>query len=194
MDESILKSALFDIEISSSKQQHNIKAMEYKPAWDLVQKVLRESKDDLWLQEELPRCISSFGFTGISHGGRRIMISAYKPVLRLDEKHTCGRRMDGLGPWEHEEMLDYWEMRGDDKCCSFCGSLHPDRVIELLKERGSGILEPSTKSYKWYLNRPEIPNASFGGIKYYRQHDTPGFIEKINQITGGIPYPGQNLN
>ncbi len=71
---------------------------------------------------------------------------------------------------------------GEDLCCSFCGSLNPDRVIDLIKQYGFSIINPSTKSYKWYVERLHIPNASFGGIKYYRWHDDEKFIKDYNDL------------
>lgn len=90
--------------------------------------------------------------------------------------------MSEVGPREREEHLDTWELRGKDKCCSFCGSLHPERVLELVRENGSSIIEMSTKGYKWYVNQPNVPNAAFGGIKYYRHHDTQEFIDELNRL------------
>ncbi len=46
-------------------------------------------------------------------------------------------------------------------------------LIELIKEKGFGIIERSTKSYKWYV----------GNFKYYRMHDTAEFIEQYNTLS-----------
>lgn len=79
--------------------------------------------------------------------------------LRRRPKQTCPRRMSDLGPWPREEGQDMWTsghgLVGQDtvgSSCSFCGSLHPDRFMELVRE--GWIVGPTDKSYKAYLSRP----------------------------------------
>ena len=75
-------------------------------------------------------------------------------------KQTCPRRMTDFGPWERAENLDTWDKRGggivgQEKIgpgCSFCGSLHPDRFMELVRE--GWVVGPTDKGYKAYLGRP----------------------------------------
>lgn len=76
-----------------------------------------------------------------------------------DERQTCPRRMSDFGPWERTEGLDSWRagraMGGSESVglsCSFCGSLHPDRFMELVRE--GWIVGPTDKSYKAYLESP----------------------------------------
>ncbi|MFI8535348.1 hypothetical protein ACIGMX_34525 [Streptomyces aquilus] len=76
-----------------------------------------------------------------------------------DDTQTCPRRMHEAGPWEHAADLDAWTtghgVAGQDSIglsCSFCGSLHPDRFLELVRE--GWIVGPTDKSYKAYLDRP----------------------------------------
>jgi hypothetical protein len=79
--------------------------------------------------------------------------------MEAEEQQTCPRRMSDWGPWERAENLDRWTtghgVIGQDRVglsCSFCGSLHPDRFMELV--RGGWIVGPTDKSYKAYLGRP----------------------------------------
>lgn len=69
------------------------------------------------------------------------------------EKHTCGRRMTGLGPWEREEHLDTWIDRDSVRACSFCGSMHPEDF--LLAVESSCKVTPTDKSYKVYVDLPD---------------------------------------
>lgn len=98
---------------------------------------------------------------------------------------TCPSRMNEMGPWKHEVNLDRWKKVGEDRCCSFCGSIHPEDVESLLGS-GGAIVEGTTKSYKVYIRRPDVANASQGGIKYYTWHAfddkerTDKLIEEIN--------------
>jgi hypothetical protein len=77
----------------------------------------------------------------------------------MTEKQTCPRRMTEFGPWKAEEGLDTWGQRGgvigQEKIgpgCSFCGSLHPDRFMELVRE--GWVVGPTDKNYKAYLGKP----------------------------------------
>jgi len=85
------------------------------------------------------------------------MAGIEKPVISM--KQTRPRRMSDWGPWKREEGLDSWDRRGGiigqgevGLCCSFCGSLHPDRFMDLVRE--GWIVTPTDKSYKAYLGKP----------------------------------------
>lgn len=80
-------------------------------------------------------------------------------ALAGDRKQTCPRRMSDLGPWERAADLDEWRpdrgVIGQDQIglsCSFCGSLNPDRFMELV--RAGWVVGPTDKNYKAYLGRP----------------------------------------
>lgn len=135
----------------------------------------------------------SFGFTGSSGGddGKKfsVHVSASRKRIDTGEKMTCKNRIDGLGPWKRAENLDHWEKIGDDRVCSFCGSIHPMDLIAVIKNSGKSpwsVIDSSDKGYKWYINNRQagrdIPNAGFGAIKYYRWHDTPEFIDGFNKL------------
>lgn len=72
---------------------------------------------------------------------------------------NCPRRMSIWGPWERKEGLDSWAGRGGitsqqeiGLTCSFCGSLHPDRFMDLIRQHW--VVVPTDKNYKAYLGRP----------------------------------------
>ena len=97
------------------------------------------------------------------------------------ERQTCPQRMTG------ESNIDTWKLLPNgDRTCSYCGSLHPESVISIIKEFGGSVIECSTKSYKWYINRPNVHNAMEGGIKYYRYHDTEEFVQQLNLLLNNI--------
>lgn len=95
-------------------------------------------------------------------------------ITPLPEKMTCGRH------YTTEADGDYWEQfkSNGNRVCSYCGSLHPDDFLALVKtcaedddELSKGILiEPSDKSYKIYVTQPGVRNAREGGIKFYTHH------------------------
>lgn len=89
---------------------------------------------------------------------------------------TCGSRARQymLTPPVVEDH-DFWRQHENkDRVCSYCGSLHPDDFIALVKAaavEGSEVdVEPSDKMYKVYVNRPSVRNAMHGGIKFYCWH------------------------
>lgn len=98
-------------------------------------------------------------------------------------RHCCPSRIQD-GRIEHEkENPDYWRVLANgDKTCSYCGSLHVDSVLKIVREYGVSVIEPTDKQYKWYISRSNVTNAGQGGIKYYRYHDTPEFIDEINKL------------
>ena len=86
-----------------------------------------------------------------------------------EETLTCPRRMNEFGPWEHKEGLDQWRIDRwssfplydrditwqwpwQPRACSFCGGIHPDDAIRLLKEGWHVVA--TDKSYKRYLEPP----------------------------------------
>lgn len=172
----------FDVKIKTKEVNVDIKKLSKQTALDLVNGILKDNPEDKYIQDNLPSIIEHFGFQGISYDENEISISGYIPRIVTEEVQTCQRRIQDLGPWDRKENIDKWVIIGDDKCCSFCGSMHPDRVIELIKLYGMKIIEPSTKQYKWYIHQENVPNASYGGIKYYRYHDTPEFIKQYNDL------------
>lgn len=78
----------------------------------------------------------------------------------MSDNFTCPRRVeDGLAladsPLRNSgPNLDQWR---PDHRCSYCGSLHPDKLMELLVS-GDATLTPTDKSYKVYVDHPN-PNA-----------------------------------
>lgn len=176
------RDAIYDVKIETPEGVLvSLTNADYDTAYTAC-KATQDSSRDQQLLDFLGTCMRSFGFSGASGKGYRVRISARLPKTDTGEKQTCGRRMADYEPWKREEGLDTWNLIGKDRVCSFCGSLHPDRVIELIKEHGWAIVGRSTKSYKIYINQPNVPNASFGGIKYYRHHDTDKFIEDWNAL------------
>lgn len=69
-------------------------------------------------------------------------------------QQTCPRRVSDFGPWSREEGQDQWTTGHSavGLSCSFCGSLHPDRFMELVRD--GWVVGPTDKSYKAYLGRP----------------------------------------
>jgi hypothetical protein len=109
----------------------------------------------------------------------RWFIGAAKRRMSLSGKgkFTCGRRLEAFNPaFRKDAGLDQWERRGDDLCCSYCGSMHPEEVRAIAKSIVAGSapegtkIDWSDKSYKLYVTRQKIANATMGGIKFYMQH------------------------
>lgn len=109
-------------------------------------------------------------------------------VDELPESMTCGRRCEnGLdnesGPFKFSgKGLDHWQKfkSNGNRVCSYCGSLHPEDMFELVRQSANALenvaygsaveIEPSDKGYKIYVKQPGVRNAHEGGIKFYTQH------------------------
>lgn len=61
-----------------------------------------------------------------------------------------------------------------DRTCSYCGSLHPDDFLDIMRRYAAGEegyhFGLTDKSYKVYASRAGVKNASDGGIKFYGAH------------------------
>lgn len=77
------------------------------------------------------------------------------------QRHSCPRRIEGAHHHliEGADLPDQWQLRhsmGQGEpvglACTYCGSLHPGRFLQLLGE--GWIVGPTDKSYKAYLDRP----------------------------------------
>jgi hypothetical protein len=102
-------------------------------------------------------------------GADKFSLYYNRPRKILDETLLCPRRLESLSG-EMFPGRDHWARIGDWRCCSFCGSMHPDDVIEAVKKFGTTIVSTCDKSYKRYIHLPNTPNAGFGPIKFYTMH------------------------
>jgi hypothetical protein len=107
----------------------------------------------------------------------------------MNEAQTCPRRVTEIGPWKQDPNLDHWQKVGNDRVCSFCGSLHPDEFETFLHQyladkTGEIHLETTDKPYKVYARRPGIANAGEGAIKFFKWHvsDDPDWLARIEAI------------
>ena len=107
-------------------------------------------------------------------------------VDTLAEKMTCGRRVENgmhVGDIPFRDIgpgPDHWDRfkSNGDRVCSYCGSLHPDDFMRLVKASAEAAedatecvnIEPSDRGYKIYVRQPGVQNALDGGIKFYTQH------------------------
>lgn len=100
---------------------------------------------------------------------------ATAPMVASD-RFNCGSR--GQMPRDIRELMgleDEWLVKPDGtRTCSFCGSLHPADMIEIMHEFSRGMegfqFSTSDKPHKYYAKRPGVQNASEGGIKFYGWH------------------------
>lgn len=107
-----------------------------------------------------------------------------------NEKQTCLRRMQEYGPWERKAFLDTWEnnrWNSNDHIkwptvykkphtCSFCGSIHPEDLLNLLKENWR--IEQTDKFFKFYLYPPKGLILPIPYAKFYTQHLTTDIIKR----------------
>lgn len=98
-----------------------------------------------------------------------------------EENHVCPRRVEGAVPacvGGHDTWQDRFggEAQGALQC-SFCGSVSAGSAISLVKQ--GWMIEPSTKSYKWYLKHKKHPGA---WVKFYGPHGTPTELAELNAL------------
>lgn len=118
---------------------------------------------------------------------------AQKEAKVPDEKQLCPRREEG--PVFTETTEDSWrhnrwggdpasfkwpkELGEPPRSCSFCGGVHVTDVIKMIVD--GWVIEPSDKSYKWYIEPPKglsiIPP-----VKLYGQHATPEELIVLNGL------------
>lgn len=92
---------------------------------------------------------------------------------RRDENSMADTQFPGPDAWEKFKHID-------NRVCSYCGSLHPDDFLRLVREAATAPeeasylstirIEPSDKGYKIYVHQPGVRNAHEGGIKFYTPH------------------------
>jgi hypothetical protein len=131
---------------------------------------------------------------------------------RRDEMNRWGQSMQGMSmpfydpeqqPGESDESYpDRWRRDG---CCPYCGSMNPETFMAYV--RAGGVVGPSDKSYKAYLDDADTLTTSNRGVrceqmaggqgKFYFQHlayPSPLRAEFYDLYTAGkinIGYPGQ---
>lgn len=107
-----------------------------------------------------------------------------------DGKFWCPRRAEGgmyAGPdeWQHREQMADGLV---DEHCSYCGSLRPEKFLELVK--AAWEVGPTDKNYKAYLSAPD----SHKDTKFYFQHlnteQRHEFIDLYNSKKMKVGYPG----
>lgn len=90
------------------------------------------------------------------------------------ETHICGSRQTTPTPPGYADR-DTWRAEANgDRTCSFCGSLHHDDWLRLMRDaldpKTETRIDLSDKGYKFYVHQAGVRNASQGGIKFYTWH------------------------
>lgn len=76
---------------------------------------------------------------------------------------------------------DHWpEGFPQPRTCGFCGSVHPDDLMVLVKL--GWTCEMSTKSYKSYWHPPVNPNSVVPPVKLYSNHVTDQQAAELNRL------------
>ena len=82
------------------------------------------------------------------------------------------------GDWQADACFphpDYWERRGKDLCCIYCGGWHPEQLLKHCSNVVANDGQKYSVEYvagkgKIYVTRPGIANAGQGAIKAYICH------------------------
>lgn len=119
--------------------------------------------------------LEKFGYMSSSGGEYSFHLNTYLPIEKGTEFHTCPRGAEVFGPLADRAKESTWDKIGEDRVCSYCGSLHPEdfeKIVDLCIESNGekAEIDLSDKGYKIYARRKETVNASQGGIKFYTMH------------------------
>lgn len=99
---------------------------------------------------------------------------------------SCPRRKESFLRITKPET-DYWK---ENNTCSYCGSLNPDKVMELI-EANQVEVGPTNMNHKIYLRGPGLQE---GQATVYFQHfndeQQKRLIELLNKKTAKIDSPG----
>lgn len=106
------------------------------------------------------------------------------------DEFTCPRRIDAARLSGH---VDSYRKRGSSEAaCSYCGSISPARLLEILSE--GGAVSPTDKNYKLYVKGP--PDTEYPHMKFYTHHfklDVESAMEFRRRVLDHevkIGYPG----
>lgn len=83
-----------------------------------------------------------------------------------------------------------WRTEKDGtRTCTYCGSLHPEDFVDILYgyiERKEGYYFSTTDKggWKYYANLPGCRNAGDGGMKFYGNHATDEWRERVEAALG----------
>lgn len=100
---------------------------------------------------------------------------------------TCPRRNNEMGPWERGDDLDRWEFGHGIitpdliLTCSFCGSVHPDFLMEKIEEGWQ--VNTTSKGYKLYLGKPEGEQVGKAYLQHLSDDQRRAFIDRLNDDT-----------
>jgi hypothetical protein len=103
-------------------------------------------------------------------------------------KQTCPRRIENTGPFQYPNS-DTWAEQESHLRCSYCGSLHPDYLLELMKIGTE--LGPTDKDYKIYVSIHGVHEGKFY-FQHFNKEQKLEFIHLYNKKprTFTIGYPG----
>lgn len=105
----------------------------------------------------------------------------------MSDEHSCPRRVEAPYRLPGDDGVDRWENRGGfgghkpvGRVCSYCGSLNPDRFMELVEQ--GWVVGPTDKSYKAYLHKP-LSDGEMAELKQRWLHDSRA-VDVLDAIDG----------
>lgn len=191
---------LTDVEIAFryARGEYNAKetALPIEEAFELCKSIAEKFPEvtelqDWWRSNDR---LERFGYSSSSKGGEdgyRFNVNTYLSREKGTEFHTCPRGAENFGPLADRAKESTWDKVGEERVCSYCGSLHPDdfeKIVDLCIESNGekAEVEWTSKGYKIYARRKDTVNAGQGGIKFYTQHigvmEEPHKTEYINRV------------
>lgn len=104
----------------------------------------------------------------------------------------CPRREEnGAMPGPNEEPPRFFPNEDEwrpDHTCSYCGSLMPDKVFEMIET--DGTIVPTDKAYKIYLRSVDDQPQLKAYFQHFSAEDRSRFIELLNARRIKLAHPG----
>lgn len=91
---------------------------------------------------------------------------------------SCDNQEWRVAQWGERDSDRWPEGFPQPRTCSYCGSAHPEDLMELVKL--GWVCEMSTKPYKSYWNPPKGQIGAIPPVKLYNNHVNQEWAEKVN--------------
>jgi len=98
----------------------------------------------------------------------------------------CPRRAEVPNAESRFPKEDTWDIRDNFRACSFCGSMHPEDLLNLLANGCS--ISPTDKNYKIYVSPGVVAQSRREG-KFYFQHFNEAQMVRFIELYNTKPRP-----
>lgn len=84
----------------------------------------------------------------------------------------------------------HWYHTAGVEICSYCGSLHPDKLMECLEANPPAQITPTDKTYKIYVRGHNLPSNAKFYFQHFSMEQRQRFVELLNEKKINFAAPG----